>query len=85
MSNKSRTMRLLDGTEVREGDKVRAQGEDGSWQTCEVLEIFRIAGGQGAMLTRRSPIFKPLPKHWFGTVIRARYQIRSLLRPSASL
>ena len=66
MMSQERVMTLLDGTEVRAGDKVRAIGEAGGLRVCSVLEILR-GGVDKALLTA------PLP---FGTVIRTRYQIK---------
>lgn len=69
-------MTLLDGTEVREGDKVRAKGEDGRLRICTVLTILKGGGVDKAILTAQ------VPKHFwktgaiFGTVIRSRYQIK---------
>lgn len=65
------TLTLTDGTTVLNGDKVRAQGEDGRWRVCRVLEILKGGGVDRAILTA------PVP---FGTVIRGRYQIRSCRR-----
>lgn len=59
---------LLDGTEVHEGDKVRAQGEATGWRVCQVLEILKGCGVDKAVLTAPTP---------FGTVIRSRYQIKA--------
>lgn len=64
-----RTMTLLDGTQVKVGDTVRAKGEGcGRYRNCKVLEIFRGGGVDRAIVTA------PIP---FGTVIRSRYQIKA--------
>jgi hypothetical protein len=77
---KDRVMTLQDGTEVREGDKVCAQGEDGVWRRCFVLEILGGTGVDKAILTSRLDDDRWIKsKHGvFGTVIRSRYQIRAL-------
>jgi hypothetical protein len=71
MSN--RIMTLPDGTTVKEGDKVRARGEDGRWHVCVVLEIFKGTGVDKALLTAGRKYTGRLSD--FGTVIRTRYQI----------
>jgi len=65
----NRFMTLLDGTIVRKGDKVRAEGEGTGLRVCTVLEIMKGTGVDKAVLTA------PIP---FGTVIRSRYQIKKL-------
>jgi hypothetical protein len=64
------TMTLLDGTVVREGDKVRAQGECPGWRVCTVIVILHGGGVEKAIVTAKGG------KHCFGTVIRSRYQIK---------
>jgi|HubBroStandDraft_2_1064218.scaffolds.fasta_scaffold65465_3 hypothetical protein len=70
---RSHEMTLLDGTVVREGDKVRAIGGGGGrYRVCTVLEIIKGCGVDKAMLTAPDP---------FGTVIRTRYQIKRHKKP----
>jgi hypothetical protein len=66
-------MTLLDGTVVREGDKVYAIGGGGGRpRVCKVLEILKGCGVDKAILTAPDP---------FGTVIRTRYQIKRHEKP----
>ena len=67
------SMMLLDGTIVRVGDKVRAQGEATGWRVCKVLEILRSGGVDKALLTANTP---------FGTVIRRLNHIKAYRRLS---
>jgi hypothetical protein len=68
-------MTLQDGTIVRNGDKVRAHGEDNRLRICTVLEVIKGCGVDKAILTAPAP---------FGTVIRTRYQIKPRRRGGSS-
>lgn len=66
-----RVMTLLDGTEIREGSRVRAKGEDGRLRTCKVVEVLKGGGVDKVLLTAPTP---------FGTVIRSRYQVKKVTK-----
>lgn len=67
-----RTMTLDDGTRIREGDKVRAEGESAGRRVCKVLTIDH----GYALLTAPTP---------FGTVWRRATEITAYLLLSAAL